>query len=172
MIERWTDERVARMRELHAEGHPFSKIARMLGGVTRNAVIGKAARLGLQARADRSRENAHQRRKIKARNTRPKVVKLVLVKPAQPAPEPVVVKDAPVGGVALVDLRPGQCRFPLDMPRDANPIPGMYCGGSVKPHRPYCTAHCARAYTPRRTKAEILGSTKLAPGNQRFAFGA
>ena len=42
----WTDERVAMLRELWAKGLSASQIAVQLGGVTRNAVIGKAHRLG------------------------------------------------------------------------------------------------------------------------------
>ena len=47
----WTDERVARLSKLWAEGLSASQIATELGGVTRNAVIGKVHRLGLSGRA-------------------------------------------------------------------------------------------------------------------------
>ncbi len=47
----WTDERVERLKELWAQGLSASQIARELGGVTRNAVIGKVHRLGLASRA-------------------------------------------------------------------------------------------------------------------------
>ena len=46
----WTDERIATLRKLWEDGHPASKIAEQLGGVSRNAVIGKAHRLGLEKR--------------------------------------------------------------------------------------------------------------------------
>jgi len=46
----WTDERIAALRELWAAGHSASEIAARLGGISRNAVIGKAHRLGLEAR--------------------------------------------------------------------------------------------------------------------------
>ena len=46
----WTDERVARLSKLWAEGLSASQIATDLGGVTRNAVIGKVHRLGLSGR--------------------------------------------------------------------------------------------------------------------------
>lgn len=46
----WTDERIEKLRKLWEEGHPASKIAEELGGVSRNAVIGKAHRLGLEKR--------------------------------------------------------------------------------------------------------------------------
>ena len=46
----WTDERIERLRTLWTEGNTASQIADDLGGVSRNAVIGKAHRLGLAAR--------------------------------------------------------------------------------------------------------------------------
>jgi GcrA cell cycle regulator len=51
----WTDERVSALKKLWAEGHSASQIAKQLGGVTRNAVIGKVHRLGLSGRATPSR---------------------------------------------------------------------------------------------------------------------
>ena len=47
----WTEERVSVLKKLWAEGHSASQIAKQLGGVTRNAVIGKVHRLGLSGRA-------------------------------------------------------------------------------------------------------------------------
>ncbi|WP_040308565.1 GcrA family cell cycle regulator, partial [Asticcacaulis biprosthecium] len=47
----WTDERVETLKKLWQEGHSASQIAKQLGGVTRNAVIGKVHRLGLSGRA-------------------------------------------------------------------------------------------------------------------------
>ena len=51
----WTEGRVAELKKLWAEGHSASQIAKRLGGVTRNAVIGKVHRLGLSGRATPSR---------------------------------------------------------------------------------------------------------------------
>ncbi|MEO8927828.1 MAG: GcrA family cell cycle regulator, partial [Caulobacteraceae bacterium] len=47
----WTDERVEILKKLWLDGHSASQIAKQLGGVTRNAVIGKVHRLGLSGRA-------------------------------------------------------------------------------------------------------------------------
>ena len=47
----WTDEKVEKLKDLWDEGHTASEIANMLGDTTRNAVIGKAHRLNLEARA-------------------------------------------------------------------------------------------------------------------------
>ena len=50
----WNDERVETLKKLWSEGFSASQIAAQLGGVTRNAVIGKVHRLGLAARAKSS----------------------------------------------------------------------------------------------------------------------
>ena len=50
----WTDERIKQLRQLWCEGQSASKIAEQLGGVTRNAVIGKIHRLGLSNRSENS----------------------------------------------------------------------------------------------------------------------
>ena len=55
----WTPEREDKLRELWKKGHTASQIATMLGDTTRNAVIGKAHRLNLQARAT-TKKSLHQ----------------------------------------------------------------------------------------------------------------
>ena len=47
----WTDERVELLKKMWTEGQSASQIAKELGGVTRNAVIGKVHRLGLSNRS-------------------------------------------------------------------------------------------------------------------------
>jgi GcrA cell cycle regulator len=54
----WTDERVQKLQEMWAEGHSAAQIAKVLGGVTRNAVIGKVHRLGLSNRSGAPGEKA------------------------------------------------------------------------------------------------------------------
>jgi len=59
----WTDERVELLKKLWAEGLSASQIAGRLGGVTRNAVIGKVHRLGLSGRATSSRSSSPRPRR-------------------------------------------------------------------------------------------------------------
>ncbi|MDP2737725.1 MAG: GcrA family cell cycle regulator, partial [Pseudorhodobacter sp.] len=54
----WTDERVETLKKMWGEGQSASQIAKELGGVTRNAVIGKVHRLGLSNRVGASAEGA------------------------------------------------------------------------------------------------------------------
>ena len=60
----WTDERVEILTKMWAEGNSASQIAKELGGVTRNAVIGKVHRLGLSNR----RQLAPRRNRIQMQN--------------------------------------------------------------------------------------------------------
>ncbi len=56
----WTDERIERLKELWSQGITASQIADELGGVSRNAVIGKAHRLGLQSRPSPVKPNEEE----------------------------------------------------------------------------------------------------------------
>ena len=60
----WTTERERKLKDLWKKGHTASQIAEMLGNTTRNAVIGKAHRLSLQARAPSKKRSA----KVNAEN--------------------------------------------------------------------------------------------------------
>lgn len=77
----WSEERVEKLKELWGEGMSASQIAKVLGGVTRNAVIGKVHRLGLSNRSGGD--------EAKATPEAPKA------KPAAPAPEPVEAAPPP-----------------------------------------------------------------------------
>src|ERR1700742_3151032 len=97
----WTEERVATLKKLWLEGLSASQIAKQLGGVTRNAVIGKVHRLGLSGRAAPSpparpapsrpppRGFNPQPTPRPAAPAQPVVRRAVAVAPAQPLPEPI-----------------------------------------------------------------------------------
>ncbi len=91
----WTDERVETLKKMWAEGQSASQIAKELGGVTRNAVIGKVHRLGLSNRATGTpaKEEAEvaaaaptPRSEAPAKPAEP--VRTAEPKPAAPAPRP------------------------------------------------------------------------------------
>src|SRR5438128_7943118 len=86
----WTDERVELLKKLWQDGLSASQIAKQLGGVTRNAVIGKVHRLGLSGRATPSKP---QRTVFKA----PRVSRPVTASPSAPRrlAEPVSNHPAP-----------------------------------------------------------------------------
>lgn len=148
----WTDERVAVLTKLWGDGKTAAEIAKELGGVTRNAVIGKAHRLKLSNRA--SPIAAPKKPKIakaQNQNTPPSSEKKP---PRSVAPKP----DEKVGGIALTDLKANQCRWPQGDPKNGE---FGFCGDKCMDSLPYCEAHVAIAYQP-ATRNRILQSTKKA----------
>lgn len=126
----WTDERIAKLSKLWDAGLSASQIAEKLGeGVTRNAVIGKAHRLGLASR--------------------PSPVKQDASKPAKAAKK---AKSAKPSKVTLLDLNDRMCKWPFGHPGDDD---FHFCGKKAEPGLPYCIGHCGEAYqaqNPRRDR--------------------
>ena len=109
----WTDERVEKLRELWDKGLSASQIAKELGeGVTRNAVIGKAHRLGLKSRPSPVKANE----KKKAAPAKPK-----------PAPKPAAKKAAPKPAAPkpAAPAAPAQPTTPPASRQDASPSQPM-----------------------------------------------
>jgi GcrA cell cycle regulator len=142
----WTNERVEELRRLWGQGQTASRIADLLGGVTRNAVIGKAHRLGLRGRP------SPIRREEGAVVTRPAPVARV----STPAPTkaelpPVEVPRAMTPPPAPAASQPKtatgghgrSCSWPMGDPKQAG---FHFCGGEAVPGRPYCASHCGMAY--------------------------
>ncbi len=88
----WTDERVEKLKELWGEGMSASQIAKALGGVTRNAVIGKVHRLGLSNRGSGGTAPAEEKPAKPAKASRSKAA----AQPKEAAPAPEEPKPAPV----------------------------------------------------------------------------
>lgn len=119
----WTDERVELLKKMWAEGQSASQIAKELGGVTRNAVIGKVHRLGLSNRAGSNASAATEAKaapKPKAEAKPKPVPKPAPAPKAEPAPKPVPAASAPVPMPARKQIIPaGQ---PLPPQPSANEI--------------------------------------------------
>ncbi len=155
----WSEERVALLRKLWAEGLSASQIAKQLGGVTRNAVIGKVHRLGLAGRATPSRPAKRPVRPARPRTLGPSAprglrppssVPLVVI----PDLEPVKFEDGKAASV--LTLNESMCKYPIGDPTDAD---FAFCGRSSFDKHPYCQDHARLAYQPsqarkRRTSGE------------------
>ena len=167
----WTDERIERLKKLWSEGLSASQIAAELGGVTRNAVIGKVHRLHLSGRVKTSSASTQRSRKAvrpvarsgagssssgggvtttttqRVVTTRGnlQVVQTVEVEEVvayRPAAEVVV----PISRrISIMELREGTCRWPLGDPLDPDFV---FCGGDCDVGKPYCTAHANVAFQP------------------------
>ena len=134
IIVSWTDERVALLKKLWVEGKSAAEIAKTLGGgLTRNAVIGKAHRLKLSNRVSPIQQNTRKAPIVE----KPIQEKLVTAKLANTS------KKKVSGGVAMVNLKEYMCRWPEGDPKE----PGFhFCGDEKIPGLPYCEMHARLAY--------------------------
>ena len=125
----WTPLKVLALIALWNEGLPTSAIGNRLG-VTKNAVVGKVHRLGLQRRPD-------------------------------PIPQK---KPHHPHRLGLADLGPQQCRWPSGHVGDEA---FEFCGEKVHPGKPYCHAHCQRAYARSNLDSFIPGPTAIFFGKEK-----
>jgi GcrA cell cycle regulator len=153
----WNDERVELLKRLWSEGLSASQIAGELGGITRNAVIGKVHRLGLSGRAKAPSSSVPRPRKPRAasqmfRPARP-MVRGNTALAAQPnydydvEPEVEFVENViPIGQrCTLLELNDEKCHWPVGDPGQ----PDFYfCGGKTNTGTPYCGYHGRVAYQP------------------------
>ena len=126
----WTDERVTELTRFWQEGYSARQIAeRLADGITRNAVIGKANRLGLSkpSKSSVTRQNRQIERVEKIRQLQP------------PMDE----------GATIFSLTASTCRWPIGDPGD---LEFHFCGANSKVAAPYCDYHAAMAYQPPKAK--------------------
>lgn len=155
----WSPERVDRMVALHADGFSASQIAAELGGgLTRNAVIGRLSRMGVRRIGAPRASEARQKPSAPRAQPLPKLPPRKDATPANvdvsPAPQerperPVHASPARGEGVALVDLRPGHCRF---IPGQVAGARTMFCGAGVVPGKSWCPACLERVFDRSRVR--------------------
>jgi GcrA cell cycle regulator len=149
----WTDERVEMLKKLWADGLSASQIAAVLGGVTRNAVIGKVHRLGLSGRAKSASSGVPRPRKPRthmlrvARPVSRGSNALALAYDMDPEPEPELIDNIiPIGQRrTLLELNENTCRWPIGDPATPD---FFFCGGKPLTSLPYCHYHSRVAYQP------------------------
>jgi GcrA cell cycle regulator len=152
----WNDDRVELLKKLWADGLSASQIAGRLGGVTRNAVIGKVHRLGLSGRATTSRMKSHRprvrpltaRRPMKTRlpsagNSPFRALCLGDTEPYVPPAEELVIPLAERKYIQT--LTESCCRWPIGDPQQPE---FHFCGKKKIPGLPYCEVHARRAFQP------------------------
>jgi GcrA cell cycle regulator len=154
----WTEERVTELKKLWAEGHSATQIAKRLGHVTRNAVIGKVHRLGLSGRATPSRP---VKRPPRLARPKPQTVRAV-GRPGEPfireaAAELEVLPVAHVEPqrlpngemVTVLTVRDTMCKWPIGDPADAA---FGFCGHASAAGSPYCAEHGRVAFQPAKKR--------------------
>jgi len=146
----WTEEREKKLRELWSKGHTANQIANMLGGTTRNAVIGKAHRLKLAARVStkssyaKPKEQKNQSQSIKPErmSRKARFRSLLLDKNFEPE-----------NPKTLEELNDTTCRWPIGHPNEKD---FYFCGrGPVKGFS-YCKLHVLYAFQPKNAKEEDI----------------
>jgi len=152
----WTDDRVDTLRKLWTEGLSASQIAAELGGVTRNAVIGKVHRLGLSGRAKGANQSGGGRRKKPASRASgfAKTQKTNSAggskksegtsAPTRPAPIVDLPEPTPMM-LDLLQLTEHTCKYPVGDPQEET---FGFCGAKSRDGDPYCEYHCRLTYQP------------------------
>jgi GcrA cell cycle regulator len=155
----WTDERVETLKKMWAEGQSASQIAKELGGVTRNAVIGKVHRLGLSGRTKQARPAAPRVRKARSPSAPPRpAARLIgntalkidddVVAAPQPARAPALVEELfipPEERATILSLNEHTCKWPVGDPSSED---FYFCGRHSLAGMPYCEHHARVAYQP------------------------
>src|SRR4029079_3676692 len=157
----WNDERVELLKKLWADGLSASQIASRLGGVTRNAVIGKVHRLGLSGRATSSRSSsprprrthvprAHRPPSLVVRKRRGSALKPQFDTELDLAPAPLEELVIPLHERAsILTLKEAMCRWPIGDPGEPE---FHFCGRKSFGSLPYCDHHARMAYQPAQAR--------------------
>lgn len=142
----WNDSaKVELAKSLFEAGATASQAAARIGGMTRNAIIGKWHRMGL-VRAPKQRSLMRAKKPITRKE---KIARTPKRLPptffAEPLPPP---DTTDIARVALMDLERHHCRWPVGEPTQG------FCGCKPYPGLPYCEPHARRAYTPATLRSE------------------
>ena len=150
----WTEEKVAKLKELWGKGNTASQIAEIIGGISRNAVIGKAHRLNLSAkiktRSAISNQNFEKliddKNKKNRRSRKSKFKSLIIEKDFEPE-----------NPKQLEELDENSCKWPIGHPNEKS---FYFCGRSSLKDFSYCKLHLLFAYQPKGKKEEVTDKEK------------
>ena len=146
----WTVEKVEKLKELWGKGNTASQIAEIIGGVSRNAVIGKAHRLNLSAkiktRSSSTNDNGYLNKNDLKDNSdkktkRSKFKSLIIEKDFEPE-----------NPKQLEELDENSCKWPIGHPNESS---FYFCGRSSLKDFSYCKLHLLYAYQPKGKKEDI-----------------
>ena len=152
----WTDEKVNKLKDLWGKGQTASQIAEIIGGVSRNAVIGKAHRLNLSAKIKtRSSISQNVSETLVANNNLKKVGRkqrfksLLLDKNFEPAKN-----------LQLEDLNEQTCKYMEGHPDEKD---SSFCGRKTIEKFSYCPLHLMIVFQPKGKKDEIVDKDDEVP---------
>tara|TARA_B100000941_G_scaffold62107_1_gene41052 strand:+ start:49 stop:543 length:495 start_codon:yes stop_codon:yes gene_type:complete len=145
----WTEDKISKLKELWGKGNTASQIAEIIGGVSRNAVIGKAHRLNLSAKiktrtatSSESFENSNSDKINKIKKSRRSKFKSLIIE-----------KDfEPENPKTLEQLDENSCKWPIGHPDEKD---FYFCGRSSLKDFSYCKLHLLYAYQPKGKKEDV-----------------
>ena len=150
----WTEDKVNKLKELWGKGNTASQIAEIIGGISRNAVIGKAHRLNLSAKiktrtatSNRVFEDSQSDKNNKSRKVRKSKFKSLIIE-----------KDfEPENPKQLEDLDESSCKWPIGHPNENS---FYFCGRTSLKDFSYCKLHLLYAYQPKGKKEQVSEKEK------------
>ena len=144
----WNDEKVEKLKQLWGKGSTASQIAEIIGGISRNAVIGKAHRLNLSSKiktrnasSSQNFDNSSEENSSKQRRGRKSKFQSLIIE-----------KDfEPENPKKLEELDESSCKWPIGHPEEQS---FYFCGRSSLKDFSYCKLHLLYAYQPKGRKEE------------------
>ena len=153
----WTEEKVAKLKELWGKGNTASQIAEIIGGISRNAVIGKAHRLNLsgkiKTRSTSTKQNSvklnEQENNYKKRGRRNKFRSLIIENDFEPE-----------NPKQLEELDESVCKWPIGHPNESS---FYFCGRKSLKDFSYCKLHLRYAFQPKGKKEDAAEKDEEIP---------
>ena len=156
----WNEEKVAKLKELWGKGNTANEIAGIIGGISRNAVIGKAHRLNLsskiKAKVSSSNKDLEENNSKQKRERKSKFKSLIIEKDFEPE-----------NPKKLEELDESSCKWPVGHPEEEA---FYFCGRSSLKDFSYCKLHLLYAYQPKgkREEPNDKGANKDEEASQQY----
>ena len=149
----WTEEKVNKLKDLWGKGNTASQIAEILGGVSRNAVIGKAHRLNLSTKIIKRTKTNYIKQKnfddksLQRKSRKSKFRTLLLDKNFEPSKN-----------LSLEELTEKTCKY---MEGHPNEISSSFCGRKTVEKFSYCPLHLIVVFQPRNKKEDLSNEDEI-----------
>ena len=153
----WTEDKVNKLKELWGKGSTASQISEIIGGVSRNAVIGKAHRLNLSAKI-KTRSSSYNTNTNSANSTEIEIKKRVRKSKFKSL---IIEKDfEPENPKQLEELNDTSCKWPIGHPDESS---FYFCGRTSLKDFSYCKLHLLYAFQPKNKKEEVVDKEEEVP---------